>query len=75
MLTLLIQPVLITITVAHITKPKLIITTSAEGPISVSGQGGEPDFETAMPKAPCHYRCHCRPSLRTCHRLMAGAAK
>ena len=47
---LLIQPVLITITVAHIPKQHLNITTYAEGPTSVGEQAGERDFEAAMPK-------------------------
>ena len=72
---LLIQPVLIKITVAHIPKQHLNITTYAEGPISVSEQGGKPAFATAMPNVPCHEHCHYQSSLRTCHRLMAGAAK
>jgi len=72
---LLIQPVLITITVAHIPKQHLNITTYAEGPTSVGEQAGERDFEAATPNAPCHYRCDYRPSLRTCHRLVAGATK
>ena len=49
---LLIQPVLITITVAHIPKQHLNITTYVEGPTSVGEQAGERDFEATMPKDP-----------------------
>ena len=49
---LLIQPVLITITVAHIPKQHLNITTYAEGPTSVGEQAGERDVEAATPNGP-----------------------